>query len=452
MDNATGEESEEEEDAYANCDGGNDGGYGSDATEYSTDEETTLKLRPRPEQMEIEHEIQSLVDAVPQLGTDFQVLDKLGSGTFSSVYKARDLRHDEYDNSVWKSTSYCSEASRAEGQRKDNLVAVKRIYVTSSPERIKNEIHTLADVVGCSYVGQLITAFRVRDQVVAIMSYHRHVDFRTFYGTLTVDGWRNYFYCLFSGLKDIHARKIIHRDVKPANFLFDPRTGHGTLVDFGLAQHIQTDVVSTCNHTPPNEEFPHGRYPDMNDDYMNALRTARKNMRARRTWPSERVGWPADEKGCHASRANRAGTRGFRAPEVLFKCNNQSGAVDVWAAGTILLFFLTKRIPIYSANDDIAALMELATILGHKRMEKAAISHNRSFITNVPGISEEGVTWRDFVLKLNPTLYDDHEEEREVVDQALDFLDKCLQADATRRITANNALKEPFISYDEVEG
>jgi cell division control protein 7 len=48
-------------------------------------------------------------------------------------------------------------------------------------------------------------------------------------------GIRAYFRCMFRALRDIHARGIIHRDVKPANFLFDPRRGVGTLVDLGLA-------------------------------------------------------------------------------------------------------------------------------------------------------------------------------------------------------------------------
>ena len=41
---------------------------------------------------------------------------------------------------------------------------------------------------------------------------------------------------LLRALADIHARGIIHRDVKPANFLFDYETGEGVLCDFGLAE------------------------------------------------------------------------------------------------------------------------------------------------------------------------------------------------------------------------
>jgi cell division control protein 7 len=97
-----------------------------------------------------------------------------------------------------------------------------------------------------------------------------------------------------------------------------------------------------------------------------------------------------------AARANRAGTRGFRAPEVLLKCPDQtvgkwkivlgnSGilmtfllAIDVWAAGVILLSILCQKFPVFVSGDDMEALLEIGCIFGQAQLEKAAHLHSRS--------------------------------------------------------------------------
>lgn len=151
--------------------------------EGDTDEEMTIYLKPRQEREEIEEEIADLELAVPQLAPDYKLIDRLGTGTFSSVYKAIDLwYHSKWDNSVW-SCSHLTPTSpqiqlTSRGPESKVFVAVKRIYVTSGPERIRNEIMIMEDIRGCRNISQLITAFRARDQVVAIMPYHRNDDFR----------------------------------------------------------------------------------------------------------------------------------------------------------------------------------------------------------------------------------------------------------------------------------
>ena len=56
-------------------------------------------------------------------------------------------------------------------------------------------------------------------------------------------------------------------------------------------------------------------------------------------------------------------------------------AIDVWSAGVILMSFLTGKFPLFQANDDIEALMEIAAILGRKRMERTAALHS---MHNIP--------------------------------------------------------------------
>ena len=54
--------------------------------------------------------------------------------------------------------------------------------------------------------------------------------------TMSIRSIQAYFRCMFQALADLHALEIVHRDVKPANFLFNPIQNTGVLCDFGLAQ------------------------------------------------------------------------------------------------------------------------------------------------------------------------------------------------------------------------
>ena len=237
----------------------------------SPNEYDSLSRRETEEQEEILHEIRELHRSVPELEYSYELIDRLGTGTFSSVYKAVDLQYDEWDNRPWKGEhppdssayyqsvgpGYKGRGGRASTRPRDDMdvdervyVAIKRIYTTSGPERIRNELAIMERCRGARHTSQIITAFRNKDQVVIILPYQRHMDFRVrfsfscwkhtkflqdFYQTLHPDGIKCYFRCLFRALRDIHARGIIHRDLKPANFLYDPFTGIGTLCDFGLA-------------------------------------------------------------------------------------------------------------------------------------------------------------------------------------------------------------------------
>ncbi|KAK1374370.1 putative GPCR kinase [Heracleum sosnowskyi] len=65
------------------------------------------------------------------------------------------------------------------------------------------------------------------------------------YGQLGEAALRSYTQQILSGLKYLHARDTIHRDVKGANLLVDPN-GRVKLADFGMAKHIsgQTGPLS----------------------------------------------------------------------------------------------------------------------------------------------------------------------------------------------------------------
>jgi cell division control protein 7 len=171
--------------------------------------------------------------------------------------------------------------------------------------------------------------------------------------------------CLFQALADSHSKMIIHRDVKPANFLFNPLTGQGTLCDFGLAEVFDPyEWHSKCLHSlpAPHAKLYHGTrlsrprtvidqlgtslfgyttrtepqdepwFPSTEQDYKDLEGKAERDAQWHEDWepakislPGKKVGYLKPEHDKRSGiRANRAGTRGFRAPEVLFKCPDQT--------------------------------------------------------------------------------------------------------------------------------
>lgn len=66
--------------------------------------------------------------------------------------------------------------------------------------------------------------------------------------------------------------------------------------------------------------------------------------------------------------------------EVLLKHEHQTTAVDIWAAGVILLCMLSRAYPFFRAPDDMTALAEVTTLFGTNNVRMAAKSYGKNFI------------------------------------------------------------------------
>ena len=49
-----------------------------------------------------------------------------------------------------------------------------------------------------------------------------------------------------------------------------------------------------------------------------------------------------------------------------------------------MLFFLAGKFPIFQSQDDMEALIEIATIIGFRKMEKVATLHSQSIYPHTP--------------------------------------------------------------------
>lgn len=186
--------------------------YGDDGVLSDDSEDTNLSSESQLDVDEsVREEMNKLEETFEEIGMKFRLIDRIGegwfskrpcsypvkgsiliSGTFSTVYKAEDLHYRFYQNN-WDidpkdasnltspnqhGSSQVSSPTDRKRQRKAHFVAIKKIYVTSSPMRIQNELELLHNLRGCKAVCSLITAIRHQDQVVAVLPHFQHQDFR----------------------------------------------------------------------------------------------------------------------------------------------------------------------------------------------------------------------------------------------------------------------------------
>ncbi|KAG5520353.1 hypothetical protein RHGRI_033056 [Rhododendron griersonianum] len=157
---------------------------------------------------------------VPRSADSFEKLNKIGQGTYSSVYKARDLKTGK-------------------------VVAMKKVrFVNMDPESVRfmaREIHVLRklDHPNVMKLEGLVTS-RVSGSL-----YLGLFDYVHFLGTHirdTVVGLqiKCYMQQLLCGLEHCHSRGVLHRDIKGSNLLID-KNGVLKIGDFGLANFFQHD-------------------------------------------------------------------------------------------------------------------------------------------------------------------------------------------------------------------
>lgn len=396
-----------------------------------------------------------LIVGIPGVDEILNLHKKIGSGSFSSVYLA----------------SLKAEAHVSREQRK--FFAVKRLIPTSSPKRIEQELKCLVTIGGVDNVGGIEACVRHHDAVAFIMPYLAHDKFHEYFDKMSVNEARMYLKNLLLALRRVHSFNMIHRDVKPSNFLYNRREQKWMLVDFGLAQEVKEHKTeestvsrassSTAQKRPIKDVIDENQMSSnpskrvcLGNDNNNKARTHEKslnfppkkesiNVQLKQTQDSifksplrtsnvgnlpnyfqaplatavkstciglsvnlRMMGPPrrntvnpssisrssgsiagnvcycyGKSQVCNICivkkevQASRAGTPGYRPPEVLLKYPYQNTAIDIWSVGIIFLSILSKCYPFFKAHDDFNALAELVTLFGDKKIKHLAASLER---------------------------------------------------------------------------
>ncbi|KAL6011720.1 hypothetical protein ACLOJK_002184 [Asimina triloba] len=169
----------------------------------------------------------------PRRADTFQKLDKIGQGTYSNVYKARDLitgkivalKKVRFDNLEPESVKFMAR----------EILILRKL---DHPNVIKLE-GLVTSRMSCS----LYLVFEYMEHDLAGLAAHPEITFtepQYLQGVSKRYKVKCYLKQLFSGLEHCHNNRVLHRDIKGSNLLID---NHGILkiADFGLATFYDPD-------------------------------------------------------------------------------------------------------------------------------------------------------------------------------------------------------------------
>jgi cell division control protein 7 len=482
-----------------------------------------------------------VLQKIPELSRHFVLEGKIGEGTFAKVFRARMI------------------------QNKDKKFALKYPISTIRPNRIAEEMRYLRDLGGVDNVCGLEGCILSDGHAVMILPYFPHDKFQDYMLKMDMNQIREYMRSLLKALARIHSMGIVHRDVKPSNFLYCYETGQCLLVDFGLAQEekelinmkkklsfvgpktnlmnmkendkqpvrimapsqvvgkpenkqivlkkrtmnettdrkskklkstdgtavlVETSVLNTpvtpsnalpgevCKDpennvfkTPTRQNVPSTPVKSAATQHSSVIpETPQKAVAKDGTRPrmqAKRLMGPADTpksrlqdtsrlkcecfnkaqvcaicESKHEAVAPRAGTPGFRAPEVLLRSLDQSAAIDVWSAGVMFISLMSGRYPFFRNAEDMQSMAEIISLMGSKRVMRAARRLDKS-ITLLPAECPP-MDLRQVCTSLRPAEH----QLTDVPDSAFKLMDSLLDPSPLKRITAELALKHDFFTGD----
>jgi len=190
---------------------------------------------------------------------NYRISGVLSCGGFSIVY----LAYDENDLPVAIKEYLPSQlALRREGDALPSISADKLQIFRYGMRCFFEEGRSLARLSHVNVV-RVLNFFRANETVYLVMRYERgrtlqeHIHARR--GIIRENFIRHAFTLLLNGLREVHAQKLLHLDIKPAN-IYIRNDGTPVLIDFGAARQTLTGGAFQLSpmHTPgfaPPEQY-----------------------------------------------------------------------------------------------------------------------------------------------------------------------------------------------------
>ncbi|XP_054276561.1 mitogen-activated protein kinase 15 [Macrosteles quadrilineatus] len=203
-------------------------------------------------------------------------------------------------------------------------------------------------------------------------------------GNILKDIHRRYIvYQLLKAIKYIHSGNVIHRDLKPSNILLNSHC-HCKVADFGLARSV-LQLSSHAGQIPVDPSL---------TDYV--------------------------------------ATRWYRAPEILVAAKRYTKGIDMWSIGCILAEMILGK-PLFPGSSTVNQVEKIMATIeppSPKDVESVCTGYGSSLLQRAPQGPRLSL---ETLLGGCPS-------------DALDLVHRLLVFNPTRRLTAAQALRHPYLS------
>ncbi|KAG6919549.1 negative regulator of the PHO system [Tephrocybe rancida] len=285
-------------------------------------------------------------------------LEKLGEGTYATVYKVGLLRNPRFSNPYF--------STQGRSKTTNEIVALKEINLDAeegTPSTAIREVSLMKELKHVNIV-RLHDVMHSESKLTLVFEYceqdlKKYMDTTGDRGALDPVTVRSFMYQLLKGTAFCHENQVLHRDLKPQNLLINKK-GELKVGDFGLARAFGVPVNTFSNEVV---------------------------------------------------------TLWYRAPDVLLGSRTYNTSIDLWSCGCIFAEMISGT-PLFRGRDNQDQLLHIMRIIGtpsDQQFAKMAKDSPEIQIKQyqrypkmnlqqvLPKASREAIDLLDKLLKFDPT-------------------------------------------------
>ena len=307
-------------------------------------------------------------------------------------YKDPALYYINYEFDVGNIDNYIVESKIGRGrysdvyeglQKNTNEKVVIKILKPITKVKIKREICILYTLKKCPNIVKILDVIKENYSEIfcIICKSISGIELKNFYMGISPQDLKFYMYKIIECLEYSHRKKIMHRDIKLTNIAINKETKELNIYDWGLSDFYIKDYKYTLT----------------------------------------------------------IGSRYYKAPELFMEYKKYDCSIDMWSVGCLFGAMLFQINFLFQGNSNQDQLIVIAKQFGFNKINnflekyKGSCFLAQKIINKIKKYEEK--SWDEFINDKNKYL---------ISEDALDLLNKLLEIDPEKRISAKDALNHPF--------